>query len=155
MQWETPVPIFEDEDEDELIGEFIRLSALYPQYEPFQVCQVIFKNRRDPIMRANQAAMVWSKDLEILERIRQARLNGPTDEAQIQTKEQLQTRINSVIEDNTINSQEKKVRIEGYMAIAKLKGWAEGAEDDTKKGRAVIMNFGVDPRSLPATANAA
>lgn len=149
--WDTPVPIFEDEDEDQLINEFVRLSALYPKYEPFQITQVVFKDLRDPIMRANQAAMVWSKDLEILERIRQARLDGPPDGVLIQSKEQWERKMLALLDDQTLNAQEKKVRREILDSIAKVKGWAEGDEDDKNNRRAVIMNFGVDPRSLPAT----
>jgi hypothetical protein len=149
--WDTPVPIFEDEDEDELIARFVELSARYPNREPFEICGVIFKNLRDPGMRANQAAMVWSKDLDILERIRQARLNG-FDENAITSKEQLQKKINATIEDVTIGAQEKKVRIDGYMAIAKINGWAEGeAGDEAGLGRRpIIVNYALDPRSQNA-----
>jgi hypothetical protein len=153
--WDTPVPIFEDEDEDKLIGEFVRLSALYPQYEPFQITAEVFKGLKDPTMRANQAAMIWSKDLSILERIRQARLAGPADQT-IQNKEQLEARIKATIEDTTLHSQEKKVRIEGYMNFAKLKGWVDSDSGDEKRRVPVVMNFGIDPRSqTPPVANAA
>ncbi len=148
--WDTPVPIFEDEDEGQLVNEFVRLSALYEDkgYEPYQIAQVVFEGLRDPIMRANQAAMVWSKDLAILERIRQAKLVGPADKEIIQSKEEWERRMLAVIEDSKLTSQEKKARIDGLNSIAKARNWVDG-EDDGKKGHSggVVLNFIRDPRS--------
>lgn len=140
----TPVPIFEDEDEAELIKAFVELSARYPNYPAFAIAQHIFKDLRDPVLRANQAALQWSEDLAIKERIRQAKLNG-NREPEVLTKEALQAKIFATIEDETIGYSEKKVRIEGYMAIAELHGWKVKAvekrnEDVTRRFPVVRMS---------------
>jgi len=141
--WDTaasPVPIFEDENEAELIKAFVEMSARYPQYPSFAICQHIFRDLRDPGLRANQAALQWSQDLVILERIRQAKLNG-NREVEALTKEALQAKIFTTIEDETLGSQEKKVRLEGYMNIAELHGWKIKAVE--KKSEDVTRRFPV------------
>lgn len=135
--WTAPVPIFEDEDEAELIASFVKMSALYPTYSAYEITRHIFKDMRDPELRASQAALQWSNDLEILERIRQARLNGGAETLAL-TKELLEQRILTTVEDTTIGYQEKKTRIEGYMAVAELNGWKIKAiekktEDKTRR----------------------
>lgn len=145
--WETPVPIFEDEDEDELIARFVELSALYPKYSPFEVAGVVFKKLRDP-QRAAQAAMIWSQDLDIKVRIDQAKLNGPANGELIASKEQWERKMLALLEDTTIGAQEKKVRLEVYNSIAKAKGWLDNPDDETGLGRRpIIVNYGLDPKS--------
>jgi hypothetical protein len=85
--WNQPVAIFEDEDEDALKADFIRLCAVYPNQDIFEIASYVFRNQRDPLLRSQQAAMVWGKDLEVMERIRQARLNGGVEPSSIDDKE--------------------------------------------------------------------
>jgi hypothetical protein len=155
MSWDAPLIIFEDEDEDELINEFIRLSALYPAYEPFEIAQVVFENLKDPTFRANHAAMKWSSNLSIKKRIDEARAGiGITGEV-IKDKDDWERRVLATIQDATLNAQEKKVRIDGYNAIAKVRGYIDG-EDDNKRGAGgVVLNFIRDPRSDAAVPDAA
>lgn len=141
--WSAPVPMFEEDNEAELIASFVRMSALYPAYSAYEICRHIFKDLRDPELRSNQAALQWSKDLEILERIRQARLNGGTEVSSQLSKEVLEQRILATIEDTTIGYQEKKARIEGYMAVAELNGWKIKAiekktQDETRRFPQII-----------------
>jgi hypothetical protein len=151
MSWETPVPIFEDEDEDALISEFVRLSAQYDHiYSPQQIAVEVFKNLRDPTMRANQAATVWSSKLEIAERIRKAK-QSKDDEDLIQSKEQWEKHMLALLDDPAIGTQEKKVRMEIYNSIAKSRGWLE--DDSKNNGKRNMMPqfiFGIDPRSQNA-----
>lgn len=144
--WTAPVPFFEDEDEEAIVGDFVTMSARYPKYSAFDICQHIFKDLRDPEMRANQAALQWSKDLTILERIRQARLNGGFEQSAKLTKEQLQAKILSVTEDDNLTTQEKKIRLEGYMAYAETEGWKVKAvekktEDRTRRFPQLIQGI--------------
>lgn len=143
----TPVPIFEDEDEAELIKAFVELSARYPNYPAFAIAQHIFKDLRDPVLRANQAALQWSQDLNIRVRIDKARANGNA-EPEALTKEALQAKIFAVIEDTTITSTEKKVKIDGLMGIAELNGWkvkaVEKKTEDVSR-RFPVIRMGVYP----------
>lgn len=119
----APVPIFEDEDEQALIGEFVKLSARYPDRNPYEICEHIFKNLRDPWLRSQQAALQWSKDLEILERIRQAKINGGTEAANSDPKKAWQAEVYAVINDERIGPQEKKARLDGLKLIGESNSW--------------------------------
>ena len=138
MMWETPVPIFEDEDEDQLISEFVRLSALYPTYSAYEVAQVVFKGLKDPIMRANQAAMQWSSDLTIKERIRKAALVG-ANQQEIDSKETKLRKLEAIYNDPNIKAAD---RIKALELHAKISGDIDGDGDDDKKaGGGVVLNF--------------
>lgn len=131
--WEAPVPIFEDEDEDKLIDEFVRLSALYPEYPPAAITDEIFKNLRDPYPRANQAAMAWSTDLGIKERIRQAVVNGTYKQKEADlTLDDVKAKVLATIENDGLTYNEKKVRIDGYRTYAEI---AKLIDSDDEKGR--------------------
>jgi len=124
--WTTeapPIPIFEEEDEEELITQFVKYSALYPDQTEFAICSYIFRDLRDPTLRAGQAAMRWKNDLGIMERIRLARANGGEYIKEKLTKEVLQAKILATTEDPLLTPQEKKVRIDGYVAYAQNEGW--------------------------------
>lgn len=133
MSWETPVPIFEDEDEDELIARFVELTAVYgDKFEPFQITQEIFKNLKDPTMRANQAALVWSKDLAILERIKQARLNGGTEPKPIETKEMKLKKLEALYNNEDIGV---KDRLAAMRLHAEIQGEITKAIEKTTEDR--------------------
>jgi hypothetical protein len=146
--WSEPVPFFEDEDEEAIISNFVEMVARYPNYSVLDITRHIFKDLREPELRAGQAALAWSKDLGIKERIRLAKLNGGKEAEQL-TKEALQQRIISTIEDETISYQEKKARIEGYMAIAEINGWKIKAiekktEDKTRRFPQIVHSIYAD-----------
>lgn len=147
MSWETPVPIFEDEDEEFLVSEFVRLSAQYHTFPPTAITGEIFKELREP-SRALQAATIWSNNLGIMERIRLARANKEVD-GLIKSKHEWELKQLALLEDNTIGVQEKKVRMEIYNSIAKSRGWLDGedGDDGERRGRVVNVNFKLDPRA--------
>ncbi len=136
MSWDTPVPIFEDEDEDELVARFVELSAAHSNEPPIAITNYIFEKLRDPIARANQAALRWSTNLSIRERIRQAKNNGGKELKKI-TKDELQAKILATTEDETLHHLEKRVRLQGYMNYAQTEGWVmkenDGEDNEGKK----------------------
>ena len=152
---DAPVPIFEDEDEDELKSRFVEMSVAFPNHMPIAITHEIFKNLRDPEMRANQAAIQWSRSLEILERIRQAKLNGGKEPKTL-TKVELQNKILACVEDESISYSEKKARIDGYMSIAKLNGWemrpADTGDDDKGRGHFPKIEYHIHPTQQAAAA---
>lgn len=85
--WNAKPAIFEDEDEEKLKADFIRLCALYPQQDYFEIAAYVFRNQRDPELRSQQAGMIWHKDIEVQERIRLAKLNGGEEPSPIDSKE--------------------------------------------------------------------
>jgi hypothetical protein len=147
--WNTPVPIFEDEDEDKLISEFVKLCALYPDREPFEITAYIFKDLRDPTMRANQAALVWSKDLEILERIRLAKLHG-VNETPIDSKETKLRKLEAIYNDEKLALRE---RLKAFELHSQLQGEIKKPSDDEDedvKRRPIFINYALDPRAAAA-----
>lgn len=68
--WLATVQMFEGEDEAAIKAEFVKFSAIYPTYTPFEIGEHVFRNLPDPISRGQQAGATWGKDLEIKERIR-------------------------------------------------------------------------------------
>ena len=105
--WSAPVPIFEEEDEAELIARFVEFSARYPKYSAYEICKHIFKDLRDPDLRAGQAAAQWSIDLEILERINQAKLNGGAEPKPLDTKEEKLKKLEAIYNDPEVAMKER------------------------------------------------
>ena len=131
--WTAPVPILDDEDEAELIARFVEYSARYPNETPFAITEYVFRYLRDPAARANQAAMVWSNDLEIRERIRIARDNGGT-EPKVLTEEQKMLAKCDAEANNQDNS--ATVRYKYFELACKMRGLikenAEAGKGDDK-----------------------
>lgn len=116
--WSNPVPIFEDEDEEALISQFVELSVAHPHRSEFELCQYIFRDLRDPALRSGQAAIAWKIDLDIQERIRKLKLQGD-DKAEIETKA-TKLRVLEQIYNNTETS--AKDRIAAIELHAKIQG---------------------------------
>lgn len=139
--WNNAPLIYEDEDEAELKAAYISARIKYPNYDIFSIADYVFRNQRDPELRGRQAATIWEKDLETQEAIRKGQINGEEEEAL--TKSQLQAKILAVTENDNLTAQEKKVRIEGYMAYAENEGWRIKAVDKkstkTNTGRREII----------------
>jgi hypothetical protein len=117
--WNQPVAIFEDEDEDALKSEFIRLTALHPSRTPDEIAGYVFRKQRDPGLRSAQAAMVWLKDIDVLERIRQARLNGGVEAPGIHSLEDKLRKLQVLYEDE---SQALKDRLNAMRLHAEMSG---------------------------------
>jgi hypothetical protein len=145
--WETPVPIFDDEDENELITKFVELSARYDgQYSPMEITAHIFKNLRDPFPRANQAAMQWGSSLDILERIRLAKLNGGTEPEPPDNKTVKLKKLEAIYNNDKVGMKERIAAIKLHAEIAGEIG-GDGDNEDGVGRRAIVINYGIDPRS--------
>lgn len=138
--WNASPVIFEDEDESRLIADFVTYSARYPDRDAFEIAQYIFRNQRDPDLRANQAAMIWVKDLEILERIRTARLNGGSEPCAIETKEQKLRKLQVIYDDPDVKVAD---RLKAFELHAQIQGEIVKAVDkkvtSTRPRRQIIF----------------
>jgi len=148
--WESPVPIFDDEDEAELIARFVELSARYPDHSPFEVTGVVFKHLRDPIMRSNQAAQIWSHDLDIIERIRQARLNGGEEVKPPETKLQKLAKLEAMYNDEKTPVRERLKAIELHARMQNEIDDDTGSDDGSGKRRLPVFNFAIHPGVVAA-----
>ena len=129
MSWDTPLPIFDDEDEEALISRFVELMAAHhPAYSEFAIAEQVFEGLRDPGLRSFQAANQWFKQLSIKERIRAAKNNG-NKEFKSLSKPDWQAKVMAVIEDDNMGYQEKKVRIDGLNVYATSEGWIKKSID--------------------------
>ena len=117
--WNTAPVIFEDEDEEALKANFIRLCALYPNQPVFEVAAYVFRNQRDPELRSQQAAMIWQKDIEVQERIRQARLNGGEEAAAIESKEEKLRKLQAIYNDAEVKVTD---RLKAFELHAQIQG---------------------------------
>ena len=117
--WNAQPAIFEDEDEEQLKADFIRLRALYPKQDIFEIASHVFKGQRDPELRSQQAAMIWNKDLDVLERIRIASLNGGEEPSAIETKEQKLRKLQAIYDDDEVAT---KDRLKAFELHAQIQG---------------------------------
>jgi len=115
--WNVAPVIFEDEDEEKLKADFIVLCARYPETEPFEIVAYVFRNQRDPELRAQQAAMIWLKDLDVKERIRQAKLNGGNDKTSVETKEEKLRKLEAIYNDDTLKTSDRLKAMELHAQI--------------------------------------
>ncbi len=137
--WNTPVIIFDDEDESKLQQQFVELSARWPEYPNFDIAQEVFKGLRDPEARANQAALVWGNSLAIKERIRKARDNGGSEPAEM-TEEEKYIRKCEAEANNPDNT--GPVRFKWFELAAKMRGLikenSEAGKEDTTTALPII-----------------
>lgn len=117
--WNTAPVIFEDEDEEALKANFIRLCALYPNQPVFEVAAYVFRNQRDHELRSQQAAMIWQKDIEVQERIRQARLNGGEEPTAIESKEEKLRKLQAIYNDSEVKVAD---RLKAFELHAQIQG---------------------------------
>ncbi len=117
--WETKPVIFEDEDEEKLLADFVRLCALYPDQNYLEIASYVFRNQRDPELRAAQAGMIWHKDVGVKERIRLAKLNGGKEAAPIPDKAARLQMLQTIFEDE---GQSAKDRLAAARLISEIEG---------------------------------
>lgn len=117
--WNDAPTIFDDEDEEALKADFIRLVALYPQQPIFEVAAYVFRFQRDPELRSQQAAMIWQKDIEVQERIRKARINGGEEPAPIESKEDKLRKLQAIYDDETVKVPD---RLKAFELHAQIQG---------------------------------
>lgn len=137
--------IFDDEDEETLKSEFINLCAKHKNtFSHYEVAIHVFRNLRDPEMRARQAADYWGKDLNVAERIRQAILLADDDVAC--GKAEIQRRLLAVA-DSALTS--AKDRIDALKTLAQMQGLIvkpiEFRGDNKNNSGLAVFQFTVDP----------
>jgi hypothetical protein len=133
--WNTAPVIFEDEDEEALKANFIRLCVLYSNQPVFEVAAYVFRNQRDPELRSQQAAMIWQKDIEVQERIRQARLNGGEEPAAIATKEDKLRMLEAIFtnEQNKLPERIKAIELHAQIQGEIVKAIDKKITDNSRK----------------------
>lgn len=119
----APIIFFDGESESDLREEFIQLSAKHGgNFTAVDVARHVFKDLKEPELRAVQAASVWGRDLGVQEAIRVAMLlgakNGEDDD---------EVRILRQIAENAHASD--KDRIAAVMGIAAIKGKIQKPQD--------------------------
>lgn len=139
--WTAKPAIFEDEDEEKLKADFIRLCALYPNQDIFEVASYVFRNQRDPELRSQQAGMIWSKDIEVQERIRQARLNGGEEPNPIDTKEDKLRKLEAIYnnEDNKLADRLKAMELHAQIQGEIVKAIDKKVDDGRRKPRQIVF----------------
>jgi hypothetical protein len=110
--------IFPDEDEETLKSEFISLCAKHRNtFSHYEVAVHVFRNLRDPEMRARQAADYWGKDLDVQERIRQA-INLADDEVAC-GEQAIKRRLLAIADSNTASYKDKN---DALKTLAQMQG---------------------------------
>lgn len=117
--WTVAPVIFEDEDEEQLKADFIRLRALYPNQDQFEIARYVFRHQVDPELRSQQAAMIWSKDIEVIERIRLASLNGGEEPSPIETKDDKLRKLQAIYNDEQVTVTN---RLKAFELHAQIQG---------------------------------
>lgn len=131
MSWGAPI-FYDDEDESALRAEFVRLSALWPHYDAYEIAKTAFRNlgARDPETRCLRAADFWKGQLEVQDEIRKARLGVKTEA--VPTREEIALRL-VAIGDNSGTAE--KERVSAYKAAAEVLGYvSKGAAEGSGKG---------------------
>jgi hypothetical protein len=124
----TDLILFPGEDEEKLKSEFIKLAAIYRgRYTHYELAQHVFKDLKEPELRAGQAGVLWAKDIDMQERIRIKIANG-VDPIEL-SKDGLQAKILAVTEDPNLTSQDKKATLDGLRLLGEMNGWIIKAID--------------------------
>jgi hypothetical protein len=133
--WNNGPTILEGEDELALRDEFAKLVAKYPNQDPFEIGEYVFRNLKDPGLRGQQAAMFWLKDVEVKELISKYRTGQAGGEA-IPTKDQAAMLAWSLANDPAAD---KKDRIAALNLFGQLNGMivksVEKKVDDSSRRR--------------------
>lgn len=142
--WTAPVPFFEDEDEQAIIGEFVKLCALYPNENQLVIARHIFKDLRDPELRAGQAWQQWSNDFSIKVRIDKAKLNGGVEPKEIDSKEDKLRKLEAFYnnDDNKMQDRLAAMRLHSELKGEIVKAIEKKVEDN-RQFRVPIINQGI------------
>lgn len=129
--WNDEPLIFDDEDEEALKTKYVNLKHRYKnKYSDIEIADEVFRGLRDPLLRGRQAIAIWSRNLELQERIRMLDLFGENHKI-IKSEEEYQAAVLATIQDDSLSSQEKKVRIDGYRLLGEANSWIKKAVDKT------------------------
>lgn len=133
--WKNGPTILEGEDELALRDEFAKLVAKYPNQDPFEIGEYVFRDLKDPGLRGQQAAMFWIKDIEVKELISNYR-SGQSGSEAIPSKDQAALLAWSLASDPAAD---KKDRIAALNLFGQLNGMivksVEKKIDDTGRRR--------------------
>lgn len=116
--WNGGIVFFEGEDEEALKSDFVRLCAMHPKQDIFKIGEYVFRGLADISLRSQQAALVWSNDIEVQERIRLARL-GTSATPIVKTTEQRIGELQAIAADADTSAKDK---IAAYALIAEMLG---------------------------------
>jgi hypothetical protein len=130
---------FPGEDPEALKTRFVELCVSFgDRFTHYQIAQTVFKNLKDPELRAGKAAEVWGNDLEVLERIKTGIREGlETPDAN------LPALIRRAIAIADADYTEPKDRISAIRLAGELQGLVKKSVD-TK----VAMSGGIDLAKL-------
>lgn len=141
--WNAAVTIFDDEDEEALISRFVELSAIWTNEDAISICRYLFKDMRDPELRAGQAAITWSNDLAVKERIRQHRLTGGNVENEVATKVDKLKVLEGIYKDSECSAKDKIAAIELHAKIqGEIIKAIEQSNNDKRQPNQVIYTVG-------------
>lgn len=141
-----PIIFFPGEDPEALKSRFIELCAKYNNtYSSYEVAVYVFKDLREPNMRAMQAADYWGKDLEVVEAIRQRILLGGNDEQEVPKSSLIQVAW-QVAQDMRESAKDRLAAVE---LIAKVQGQVPKQIEmkDTSPDRGGLPIFEIRRRS--------
>lgn len=118
--WLDEISFFPGEDAEALKTRFVELCAYHQlRFSFFEVAQYVFKNLREPALRAGQAAEVWGKDLDVIERVRVLMLKGPDTPEPDDSEVALRRRTLAIVDDPRA---ENKDKIAALTLLAKIGG---------------------------------
>lgn len=146
--WE-PLIFFPDEDEAEIKARFVEVAARFygnPNFDKYDYAKWVFRDLREPALRAMQAADYWGKDIDI----QQAILNLVNYKGEIEGKAKRIALLMSIAEDN---SAQTKDRIAAIRVASELEGEITKAvekkitHEDGGKPKQVQFLFGIDPKA--------
>lgn len=141
--WNSAVTIFDGEDEGALLSRFVELSACHTKENPIEICRYIFKDLVDPELRAGQAAIIWSNDLEVKERIRLYKLNAGDRDKEIATKQQKLKVLESIFNDDSCAAKDRISAIQLHASIqGEIKKAIEQTNLESRRPRQVINTVG-------------
>lgn len=75
-QW-NEVLFFPGEDAEAIKTRFVEVWAHHKNNSPYEIAQYVFRDLKEPTLRAGQAAQIWGNDIELKERVRLLILKGP------------------------------------------------------------------------------
>lgn len=112
-----PLLFFEGEDQDALKQAFIDLCAKHYRngFSHYQIAQYIFRDLKEPELRALQAADYWGKDLAIADAVRQKVAFGDAENA----RDRRLNILMNIAEDSRASD---KDRIAAVLAASTIEG---------------------------------
>lgn len=114
--FDSPLVIYEDENEEDLRAEYVRLMCKWrTSYTPEQVCQFIFRNLRSPD-RYIVAAQLWANDLELRSDVDDL-INGRSENLDV--KDNLKAQLQAIVD---LTSTPAKEKIAAIQLMAQMEG---------------------------------